>query len=191
MIEARWLVVLWVLASCTPPATMRPASSVMGATENELGFALVSIRPRPYANDPVYSVAQLWGSKRLSENLALSGIVAFDSQAAAAGTGLAWLPIETSRTRAGIEAELGYAWLAFALPISFRVAEGWTVHTSPRLANSGDSLSAALPIGVGVQIGAGLLIRLEGQMNWVDFKSYNRRMHWALGLAYQFGETSK
>ncbi len=191
MVEGRWLVGLCLMASCTPPATLRPASSVFGATENELGFAIVSIRPRPYANDPVYSVAQLWGSKRLSKNLALSGIVAFDSQAAAAGAGLAWLPIETSRVRAGIEAELGYAWLALGFPASVIVSERWTVYASPHLANSGDSLSVALPLGVGVRIGAGLRIRLEGQMNWADLQAYNRRMHWALGLAYQFGETSK
>lgn len=187
----RWLVGLWLVASCTPPATMRPASAVMGATENEVGAAVVSIRGRPYANDPVYTVGQLWGSKRLSENLALSGIVAFDSQAVAVGSGLAWLPLKTSRTRAGIEAELGHAWLAFGLPASFTVAERWTLYTSPRVYNSGDAISLALPFGLGVRAGAGLVVRLEGQMNWADLQSYNRRMHWALGVAYQFGETSK
>lgn len=191
MLDGRWLVGLSLLASCTPPTTMRPASSVMGPTENEVGAAVVTIRGRPYANDPVYTVGQFWGSKRLSENLALSGIVAFDSQAVAIGSGLAWLPLKTSRTRAGIEAELGHAWIALGLPASFTVAERWTLYTSPRVNNAGDAISLALPFGVGVRVGDGLVVRLEGQMNWADLQSYNRRLHWALGMAYQFGETSK
>lgn len=163
----------------------------MGEHTSDVGAGLVSIQPRPYVNEPTYYVGQLWASRRMSESLKLSGIIALDRDAAAGGTSLAWLPVRGLVT-AGVEAELGYAWAALGLPMSLALYDDFlTVYSTPRLGTWGSTLTPSVPLGLSIDLAASIELRAEVQVSWPDFLYYNRRVQGGLALAYQFDEVSK
>lgn len=164
----------------------------MGRSRHDVGMGAVAIGPRRYSNEPTYFVAQVWGSRRVSEHFKVSGVAAFDADAVAGGAALAWLPVRSSRYTFGVEAELGYAWASLGIPLAAEVVtDHVTLYSAPRLGNWGRKWTPSLPLGVQVAIGHGIDVRAEAQVNWADFQYFNRRLQVGLALAYQFGETSR
>jgi hypothetical protein len=164
----------------------------MGHSRNDVGMGAVAIRPRRYSNEPTFFVAQVWGSRRVSQQLKVSGIAAFDADAVAGGAALAWLPLRSSRLTFGVEAELGYAWASLGVPFAAEIiTDRVTVYSAPRLGNWGSKWTPSLPLGMELAGPHGMAVRLEAQVNWADFQYYNRRLQVGLALAYQFGDTSK
>lgn len=179
------------LIGCAPAASFRPASSAMRETRAEVGVGGAAIRPRRFVEEPTFFSGQAWGTRRLTKTLKASGILALDTDAAAGGFALGWIPLQRSWLAAGLEAELGYAWAALAVPFSIDVGKSVTGYASPRLGTWGDELSAAVPFGLSVDFPAGIELRGEAQVTWAAFEAYNRRWHLGVALVYQFGDSSK
>lgn len=192
MTQTSHLLLLALFSACAPPASFRPASAAMGDKSNEMGMGLAAIGPRPYVDESADLVSQLWASRRVSKHLKLSAVAAMDTEAIAAGGAFAWLPIDAKGVTAGIEAEIGYAWLAFGLPLAVELpGDLLSFYAAPRLGTWGDSLMPAIPVGIDMHITRKWALRAEAQISWADFKYYNRRLQGGLALAYQFGAASK
>lgn len=177
--------------ACAPAASFRPASAAMGRQDSEVGMGAVAIGPRPYVDEATSYISQFWGTKRISESLKASTVVALDTSAAAAGGSLAWLAVREPWITAGLEAEVGYLWGSLGLPVAIPIAGRAHVYTAPRLGTWGKTLTPSIPLGVSVELPRGLAVRAEGQVSWADFKYYNRRLILGVALAYQFGEISR
>lgn len=183
----------WVATTpaCAPPGSLRPASALPPNRTDEIGFGEVMVSPRPYVDEPWGQAAQAWATHALGELVRVSLITAFDSETFAGGVALAVLPLQTDRAAAGLEVELGYAWAGFSLPVAARALGPAWVYASPRLGSWGDKLSPAVPFGLDLHVADAVSARAEMQLSWADFEPNNRRFHYGLALAYQFGESSR
>lgn len=173
-------------SACAPLATLRPASGVPSENHVEAGAALVRLSARPYVDEETAYTGQAWFSMEPSRHWTLSAITAFDSTAAAAGFAARWNAIRSSRVAVGPEAELGYAWGAGALGLALRTVGGNWIYAAPRLGNVGFNWTFGVPAGLSLDLTHGFVLRAEAQLSWADFKYYNRRLHLASGLAYQW-----
>lgn len=174
------------LCGCAPLAVLRPASGIPAPRNAELGAALVRFSARPYVEESAAYTGQVWFSFEPSRHFTLSALTAFDENAAAAGFAARWNALRTGRVAVGPEAEFGYAWGAGSLGLALRtVGENW-IYLAPRIGNLGFDWAPALPAGVSVDLTHGIALRAEAQLSWADFKYYNRRLHLAAGLAYQW-----
>lgn len=173
-------------AACAPLATLRPASGIPSERHLEAGAAVVRLSARPYVDEMPAYTGQVWFSMEPNRHWTLSAISAFDDNAAAGGFAARWNTVRSSRFAIGPEAELGFAWGAGALGMAVRtVGENW-IYAAPRLGNIGFDWTFGVPAGVSVDLSHGFVLRAEAQLSWADFKYYNRRLHLASGLAYQW-----
>lgn len=176
---------VWLLG-CAPLASLRPASGIPSPRSAELGTALVRLSARPYVDESAAYTGQVWFSLEPSRYFTLSAITAFDRNAAAAGFAARWNVLRSSRFAIGPEAEFGYAWGAGSLGLALRtIGENW-IYAAPRIGNLGFDWAPGLPAGVSIDLTHGFALRAEAQLSWTDFKYYNRRLHLASGLAYQW-----
>jgi hypothetical protein len=175
-----------LLFGCAPLATLRPASGIPSEHHAEAGAALVRLSARPYVDESAAYTGQIWFSVERSRRLTLSGVTAFDRNAVASGFAARWNAVRSSRFAFGPEAEFGYAWAAGSLGLALRtVGENW-IYAAPRLGNIGFDWAPAIPAGVSIDLTHGVALRAEAQLSWAEFKYYNRRLHLASGIAYQF-----
>lgn len=174
------------LSGCAPLASLRPASGLPGERSAEAGVAFVRYSARPYVDEEAAHTGQVWFSVEPSEHVALSAVAAFDSAAAAAGAAVRWNALRSSRFALGPEVEFGYAWGAGSLGLALRtVGQNW-IYAAPRVGNLGFDWAFGLPVGVSIDLSHGLALRVEAQLSWAEFAYYNRRLHLASGLAYQW-----
>jgi len=185
--ELGWLLLSSGLFGCAPLASLRPAGGLWESDRSaEIGAGAVALGPRPYVIESWQPVGQVWGALRLDRSFELSAIGAFDEQAFAAGGALRWIPLRADRLAAGAEVEFGFAWAALALPIALRLSDGLWLYTAPRLGNMGIHLTPGLPGGLSLEIFDGWIVRAEAQLSWEEFLAYQRRVHLAGGMAYQW-----
>jgi hypothetical protein len=130
-------------------------------------------------------MAQGWWSARWGERWLSSVLLGFDHSALLGGWALRG-DIVQRRFTAAAEAEVGFAWAAFSLPMSFAVSESLRVYCAPRLGNWGPDLTPFLPCGVSGELWDGFVLRGEGQVSWADFQYYNRRLNFGLAVAQQW-----
>lgn len=180
------LALLALLAGCAPLASLRPASGIPLPHDAEAGAALVHISPRPYVDEEDAYIGQVWFSMEPSRRWGVSAIAAFDSNAFAGGLAGRWNALRTSRVAIGTELELGYAWGAASVGFALRAIGENYVYFSPRFGNLGYDWTPGLPAGVSIDLTHGFVLRAEAQVSWADFKYYNRRLHLASGLVYQW-----
>jgi hypothetical protein len=178
-------------AACAPAASFRPASALRPGQTDEVGLGLAVVGPRPYVDEPSASVGEAWATHALAPQVRLSLVSAFDADALGAGFVLTLLPVQTPRVAAGVEFELGFAWAGVALPVAVRTVGQTWVYASPRLGSWGDRVAPAIPFGVDVHLLDTVSARAECQVSWASFEPNNRRVHYGVALAYQFGESSK
>src|SRR5690606_31168618 len=114
----------------------------------QLGVGAVVQSPRPYVNEPWRVSAQTWGTGELDGRVELSTVVALDDQGAAAGVALRWVAVHTERLSLGVELQLGWAWIAVALPASVRPFGESRLYAAPRLGTFGARWTPALPVGL-------------------------------------------
>lgn len=152
----------------------------------EAGFGVAAVTPRPYVNEATASAGQAWLSGSVGPKFTLTGIAAFDDDAAAAGGAARFTPLKLDRVVAGLEQELGYAWFAVSTPVAVRVVDQTWIYTAPRLSTWGVDLAFGVPVGLSVRVYDGLMLRAEWQRSWQDFKYYNKRDHYGLAVAHQF-----
>jgi hypothetical protein len=179
---------LWVsvLSGCAPLASLRPASGIPSDHHAEVGVAAVRLSPRPYVEEQAAYTGQVWLSFEPSRHFGFSTVAAFDTNSAVGGVAARWNAIRTSRVALGPEAELGYAWGAGSLGLAVRpLGENW-IYAAPRLGTLGFDWAFGIPVGVSVDLSHGFVLRAEAQLSWADFKYYNRRLHLASGIAYQW-----
>lgn len=151
----------------------------------EVGAGAVRLSARPYVDETAAYTGQVWVSAE-NRHVAFSAIGAFDTNAAAGGFALRWNALRSSRVAVGPEAELGFAWGAGSLGLALRtVGENW-IYAAPRLGNIGFDWAFGLPAGVSVDLTHGFVLRAEAQLSWAEFKYYNRRLHLASALVYQW-----
>ncbi|HET9932037.1 MAG TPA: hypothetical protein VFQ35_15145, partial [Polyangiaceae bacterium] len=171
---------------CAPVAMMRPPGVIGDDRSFEAGSAVASLGKRPYVEESAQYTGQAWFSADVKRWLTLSGIAAFDTSAAAVGGAARWNALRTGRFTVGPELEFGYAWTAASLGGSVRVIGRNYVYTAPRFGTMGSHWSVGVPAGVSIDLTHGFALRAEGQLSWQELKYYNRRLHLAAGLAYQF-----
>ncbi len=157
----------------------------------EVGFGATLVGPRPYVDEPTSSVGQAWLTQAYGESVRLSFVSAFDADAFAGGVALALLPLSTRQAVAGVEFELGFAWASFGVPVAVRTVGDTWIYATPRVATWGDRLTPGVPFGLDVHVADAVSARAECALTWSDFEPNNRRIHYGLALAYQFGENSK
>jgi hypothetical protein len=174
------------LLGCAPVAMLRPPGVLGDDRSFEAGAAVASLGPRPYVEEPRAYTGQAWFTADVRRWLSLSGVAAFDASAAAVGVAARWNGLRTQRFTVGPELELGYAWAAASLGASARVFGRNYVYTAPRFGNLGSHWALGLPAGVSVDLTHGFALRAEAQLSWQELQNYNRRLHLAAGLAYQF-----
>ena len=177
--------------ACAPPGSLRPASAIPAHRSGEVGFGEVLVSPRTYVDEPWGQAAQAWATHSMGELVRISVVTAFDAEAFAGGLTLAVLPLQTDRLAAGLELELGYAWAGLSFPLAARTVGPAWVYASPRLGTWGDDLTPAVPFGLDLHLADAVSARAEMQLSWADFEPNNRRFHYGLALAYQFGESSR
>lgn len=141
---------------------------------------------RPYVDESAAYTGQVWFSMDAGRHFTLSGVTAFDRAAAAAGFAARWNALRASRLAMGPELELGYAWGAGSLGVAVRTLGNSWIYAAPRLGNIGFDWAFGIPAGVSVDLTHGFVLRAEAQLSWADFVYYNRRLHLASGLAYQW-----
>ena len=173
-------------AGFAPLAEMRPASGTMPGNTYEVGAGAVSLGKRPYVEETATTSGLLWFSGDVSKLVTLSGVGAFDTSAVGVGGAARLNAIRGDRAAAGIEGQVGYAWGAFLVPVALRVVDETWLYASPRLGTMSREPSFGIPAGISVRIVDGFMLRGEAQVSWQDFKYYNRRVHLALGAAYQW-----
>ena len=99
------------------------------------------------------------------------------------------LPIMAPRLQGEAHAEglLDLAlWGAGSLGVAVRTLGNNWIYAAPRLGNIGFDWAFGIPAGVSVDLTHGFVLRAEAQLSWADFVYYNRRLHLASGLAYQW-----
>ncbi len=174
------------LASCAPLASFRPASGLMPERKLEVGAGVAAISPRPYVVEEWRATGQAWVSNDVGKRANVSGIVAFDDQAAAIGGALRVNAVRTDRFAAGVEGEGGYLWMGISVPVAVRLFDYTWLYGAPRFGNWGLDPIGGFYLGANVRIWDGLMLRGEWQRSWQDFKYYNRRDHYGGAVAYQF-----
>ena len=184
--KLRWLLLLLLLSSCAPLGELRPASGMMPGKTFEIGSGVVHVSPRQYVEESPSNTGMLWGSADVSRVINLSIISAFDTNALAVGAAVRVNALKYDRFAGGVELQLGHAWGALVLPVAARLFDQTWVYASPRFGTLGRDLAFGAPVGVSVRVWNGLAVRGEVQTSWKDFKYYNRRIHSALGVAWQW-----
>jgi hypothetical protein len=152
----------------------------------EFGAGATAVSPRPYVIEDWSAVGALWVTSEFTQRSDLSAIVAFDDDALALGGAYRLYYLEHDRFSGAAEAELGFAWGAFSLPIALRLIDQTRLYASPRIGNWGTDPIFGIPVGVSVRIHRGFILRAEWQRSWQDFAYYNRRDHFGVAGAYQF-----
>jgi hypothetical protein len=171
---------------CAPVAMMRPPGVLGDDRQYEAGAALASLGKRPYVEESRQYTGQAWFSADVKRWLTLSGIAAADNSGAAAGGAARWNALRTGRFAVGPEVEFGFAWAAASIGGSARVFGRNYVYTAPRFGTMGSHWAVGVPAGVSVDLTHGFALRAEAQLSWQELKYYNRRLHLAAGVAYQF-----
>jgi hypothetical protein len=175
---------------CAPPASFRPPSGLLDGKTAEVGGGGMLIGPRPYVEEPVRGVGQVWASTRASRAITVSGVVAFDPTAFAVGGAGRFDFVRTRRVAVGGEVELGFAWVGAVVPAGLRLFDETWLYTGPRLATRGfDSTGIVggieIPAGLSVRLVDGLMLRAEYRIGWTDLLRYTERHHAGLAVAYQ------
>jgi hypothetical protein len=163
----------------------------------EVGGGVAAVTPRPYVDEPTRATGQLWWTGRAADWASVSAIAAFDLDAVAAGGAFLAKYLQSERVVLGAEAELGYAWAALAAPAAVRLVDDWWLYTAPRVSNWGGPsrfelsavlkvLAVGIPVGANIPVCCGFVVRPEVQVSWVDFKYYNRRIHYGVAAAFQW-----
>ena len=187
--SVRWLVLLLpLLGACAPLGELRPASGMMPGKSMEIGSGVVHVSPRQYVDESPNNTGMLWFSADTSRSrlINLSAVSAFDTNALAVGGAIRINPFRYDRFAGGVELQAGYAWGALVLPAAVRLFDQTWLYASPRFGTLGRSPSFSAPVGLSVRVWNGLALRAEVQTSWEDFKYYNRRVHTALGVAWQW-----
>lgn len=175
-----------VLASCSPIASLRPASGMMPGKSLEFGVAAATVSPRPYVIEERRYTGQVWASHEPSRVVGLSLLAAFDAEALALGGALRLRYLRTDRFSAAGEVELGYLWAAVSAPLALRLFDQTYLYASPRLGSWGLDPIFGVPIGLSVRLYDGLVLRGEWQRSWQGLEYFNRRDHLSAGVVYQF-----
>jgi hypothetical protein len=171
---------------CAPVGMLRPPGTLAEGQRFETGAGVAELGPRPYVTESLHYTGQAWFTADAARWLSLSGIAAFDTSAAAFGAAARWNALRNQRFTLAPEVEAGYAWLASSLGFSVRVFERNFVYTAPRFGTLGSRWGLGVPAGVSVDLTHGFVLRAEAQLSWQELKYYNRRLHVAGGIAYQF-----
>ncbi len=172
--------------ACAPVASLRPPSGLEEGRSYEVGAGAASLGSRPYVQESAQLTGQLWFTTEAARWLSLSAIAAFDQRSAAGGAAARWNALRTSRVAFGPEAELGFAWAAGSLGFGLRTfGQNW-LYTAPRIGTLGSTWTVGVPAGVSIELPYHLALRAEAQLSWAELRYYNRRLHLAAGLAYQF-----
>ena len=181
---------LWVVGAltlgCAPVAMLRPAGTLADGQRYEAGGGVAEVGPRPYVDEPAHYTGQAWFTAEAKRWLSLSGIVAFDTEAAAVGGAARWNAFKSQRLTLGPELEAGYAWVAGSFGATLRVFRRNFIYTAPRFGTLGSTWGVGVPAGISVDLSHGFVLRAEAQLSWQELKYYNRRLHLAGGIAYQF-----
>lgn len=170
---------------CAPAQSFRPASALTADRQAEVGVALASVGSRPYVEERARPMAQGWWSSRLGRRWQSSVLLGFDQSALLAGGALRFLAAQ-GRFWAAAEVEAGFAWAAVSLPVAVELWQPLGLYCSPRVGNWGVELSGFVPCGASIELGSGLVVRVELQLSWAGFAYYNRREHVGLGLIQQW-----
>jgi hypothetical protein len=181
----RAVIVAW-FCGCAPVSSFRPASGIMPGKTLEFGMGGTALSPRPYVEEDWQYVGAVWVSSEATATSDLSAIMALDDDALAIGGAYRLYYVDHDRFAGAAEAELGFAWGAFSLPVSFRLLDQTHVYVSPRIGTWGLEPIFGVPAGLSVRIYEGVVIRGEWQVSWQNFMYYNRRDHWGFAGAYQF-----
>jgi hypothetical protein len=192
---ARLALFLALACGCAPMAELRPGNGMMVDRTFEAGAGAVNVSPRPYVTEDSSTTGLAWFSGNPSRFVTLTAISSFDRMADNEGnrklhiTGGGAVRLNVfryDRFAAGTEAQLGWGWGALVLPMAVRLFDQTWVYASPRLGTINRYLSYGTPLGISVRVWDGFMIRAETQTSWENFKYYNRRQHYAAGIAYQF-----
>lgn len=175
-----------LFVGCAPLGDLRPASGMMPGKTFEVGGGGVRLGPRPYVAESSTYTGQLWFSANATPRWTLSGVSAFDNQALAVGGAVRYNALLYDRFHGSAEVQAGYAWGAFTLPLAVRLFDQTWIYTSPRFGTLDRYPSFSIPAGVSARIYEGFMLRGEVQGSWQNFDPYNRRVHLALGAAYQW-----
>lgn len=179
---------LWAaaaLSGCMPLASFRPASGLMPGRSVEVGAGAAVVSSRPFVEEPWRGAGQIWMTRDAGSTLSVALIGAFDTDAAAIGGALRVNLLATDRVAAGVEAELGYAWAAFSLPLAVRTVDETWLYTGPRAGTWGMNLLLSVPAGASVRVVDGFMLRTEAQVSWQDARRWNRRAHLGVAAAHQ------
>lgn len=130
-------------------------------------------------------MGQAWWSTKWGERWLSSVLVGFDHSALLGGWGLRANLLQ-SRVNVAAEAELGFAWGAFSIPLSVTLSQRVAAYCSPRVGNWGPEVTGFLPCGVSGELWDGFVLRGEAELSWADFQYYNRRLHLGLAVVQQW-----
>lgn len=142
--------------------------------------------PRPYVVEDWEPAGQIWVTGDAAKWLSLSGIGAFDTNAAAVGGAARWNALRYDRFAGGFEVELGYAWASLSVPLAVRLFDQTHVYSAPRVGNLGADVTWGVPVGLSVRVYEGFALRAEAQLSWAELLYYERRLHLGVAAAYQF-----
>jgi hypothetical protein len=187
MRHLNWFLFLLSTFGCAPLGYLRPPGELLASDRSfEVGAGAVRLGPRPYVIEEWHTTGQGWVTAAVSRSVELTALGAFDDSGAAAGAAVRWTPLHLRSFALGGEIDLGYAWGAVGLPIGVRPVQRLWIYSAPRLGNQGVRLTPVVPVGVSLRTVDALMLRGEASWSWADFQSYQRRLHLAAGLAYQF-----
>jgi len=178
-----WLCAFGV--ACAPAQSFRPAGALPPGRQGEVGVAFSRVGPRPYVAEAARPLGQAWWSTKWGERWLSSVLIGFDQSALLGGWALR-RDILQGRFTGAVEAEIGLAWAAVSLPVSFAWSDHFASYCAPRLGNWGPQLSGFLPCGLSAEPWDGFSVRGELQLSWADFQYYNRRVHLGFALAQQW-----
>lgn len=179
------LVASLVLAACSPVSSFRPASGLMPGRSLEMGAGATVITPREYVIEDEENVGMVWASADASRVMNITGLLAFDEEAAAGGAAVRMTYLRAERFAGAFEVEGGFAWFGMSLPIAVRLFDQTHLYGAPRLGTWGDDAIFGATGGLSVRVVDGFLLRGEWQRSWQDFKYYDRRDHYGVAVAYQ------
>jgi hypothetical protein len=172
--------------ACAPLASFRPASGLVEGHTREVGAGAMAEGPRPFVDEPVRAVAQVWFSGRATDKLTLTGIGAFDLSALALGGAARFDVARFDRFVASGEVEGGWAWGALDVPLALRLFDQTWLYTAPRLGNRGLMLAVDVPAGLSVRLYEGLMLRVEYRISWPELSYFERRQMLGAAAAFQF-----
>jgi len=175
-----------LLMACAPAGSLRPPPSPAPGNTVELGSGVVAQVPRSWVDEPWRAAVQMWGGGHISDRVELATIVMLDDLGIASGIALRWLPVETDRLTAGLELQVGWLWIAVAVPVSARLFGQTRLYTAPRIGTFGAEWTPALPLGVSLGFPRNVDLRLEGQVSWPGFHASGRRAHLSAAAAHQW-----